>query len=77
LDTNIVLDLLDNGRKNHLYAVEILDYTISNCLEILISEDMLTTIYYINKDKQTTFLCGNDDFLKSMLGGVSKIFRYN
>jgi len=52
LDTNIVLDILIKDRTNHIYITPLLkklsDY------EVYISEDMLSTIYYITKDKTKT-----------------------
>ncbi|CAA6805493.1 MAG: Putative nucleic acid-binding protein [uncultured Sulfurovum sp.] len=54
LDTNIVLDILIEERKNHLKSKELLTYLLLNNYEIVISEDMLSTIYYIAKNKSTT-----------------------
>jgi predicted nucleic acid-binding protein len=53
LDINIVLDLIDTTRKGHLDAQNILKYVIGNDIEIAISEDMLSTIFYIIKDKKS------------------------
>jgi predicted nucleic acid-binding protein len=53
LDINVVLDLIDTTRKGHLDAQNILKYAISNDIEIVISEDMLSTIFYIIKDKKS------------------------
>lgn len=52
LDTNVVLDLLDTKRDNHTKAKELLSNLIMEDMQIVISEDMLSTIYYISKDKQ-------------------------
>jgi len=54
LDTNIVLDLIDSNRKFYSDAIKIIKYAIFNSIEIVISEDMLSTIYYVNKDKTHT-----------------------
>ena len=54
LDTNIVLDLLTQERKNHLKSKELLTHLLLNNYEIVISEDMLSTIYYIAKNKSAT-----------------------
>ena len=54
LDTNIVLDVLTEERKNHLKAKELLTYLLLNDYEIMISEDMMSTIYYIAKNKSAT-----------------------
>ncbi len=54
LDINIVLDLLNQQRDNHLYANKLVKYCILNNIDIVISEDMLSTIFYINKNKKQT-----------------------
>lgn len=54
LDTNIVLDIIDTNRKNHSEANELIGKLIFFGYDIFISEDMLSTIYYINKDKTAT-----------------------
>ena len=54
LDTNIVLDILTQERSNHVKAKELLTYLLLNDYEIVISEDMLSTIYYIAKNKSVT-----------------------
>jgi len=54
LDTNIVADLIDTSRPNHIQTLELLKYLIVNNYEICISEDMITTLYYILKDKKST-----------------------
>jgi len=51
LDTNIVLDFLESKRKNHHLALELIKRLINENYEIFISEDMLSTIYYIANDK--------------------------
>ncbi|KYJ86217.1 type II toxin-antitoxin system VapC family toxin [Sulfurovum riftiae] len=51
-DTNIVLDILDSKRKNHHKIEPLLQKVIENNMKIVISEDSLTTIYYIAKEKQ-------------------------
>ena len=54
LDTNIVLDILIQERSNHVKAKELLTYLLLNDYEIVISEDMLSTVYYIAKNKRAT-----------------------
>jgi predicted nucleic acid-binding protein len=54
LDTNIVADLIDTKRNNHSLSLELLKNLILNNYEICISEDMVTTLYYIVKDKRAT-----------------------
>ena len=53
LDINIVIDFLEQSRRQHHQAVELIEYLTINHYDISISEDMLTTIYYISKNKQT------------------------
>jgi len=56
LDTNIILDILTEERKNHLKAKELLTYLLLNDYEIMMSEDMMSTIYYIAKNKNATLV---------------------
>ena len=53
-DTNIVLDILDINRLNHTKSKTIWEKLIINKSTILISEDMLSTIFYLNQDKKYT-----------------------
>ena len=50
LDINIVLDMLSPQRPNHKYHKKLLE-KLSSC-EVFISEDMISTIYYIAKEKR-------------------------
>jgi predicted nucleic acid-binding protein len=54
LDTNIVADMIDAKRKHHPLALELLKQLTLGAYRIVISEDMLTTLYYISKDKRAT-----------------------
>ena len=56
LDTNIVLDIIDSSRVNHPLAKELWKLLVLNECEIMISEDILSTIYYINKRKKESLL---------------------
>jgi predicted nucleic acid-binding protein len=56
LDTNIIIDFLDINRENHLRAVELLKLLNERNSEIYISEDMLSTVYYLIKDKSKVLL---------------------
>ncbi len=53
LDTNIILDLLDSRREKHNMSKELISYLVLNSYQIAISEDMLSTIYYIDKNKES------------------------
>ena len=54
LDTNIVIDLIDSSRKSYLLSLSLIEYLTLHDYDIYISEDMLSTIYYISKDKKAT-----------------------
>ena len=54
LDTNIVLDIVDSNRINNKKAIQLGNILVRKKYTIIISEDMLTTIFYINKDKKQT-----------------------
>ncbi len=53
-DVNVVLDIIDSTRKYSEQANKLWNLAVINNYEIVISEDMLSTIYYINKDKEYT-----------------------
>ncbi|WP_428353142.1 type II toxin-antitoxin system VapC family toxin [Methyloprofundus sp.] len=52
LDTNIILDIIDAQRPNNKKIHLLLEHLILNDIDIVISEDMLSTIFYIQEDKQ-------------------------
>ncbi len=54
LDTNIILDFLDDKREDHKKVQQLIQYLILNNYKITLSEDMLSTIFYIIKDKKAT-----------------------
>ena len=54
LDTNIVLDFLNADRIKHKISVQLIETLVSNSYQIIISEDMLSTIFYLSKNKQQT-----------------------
>ncbi len=58
VDTNIVVDIIDSERKGHFYGIKLIEILIKNGINIAISEDMFTTIYYVvkNKEKVLKFL---------------------
>ena len=51
-DTNIVLDIIDSSRKSHKNALRVWESSVHEGIDIVISEDMLSTIFYINEDKK-------------------------
>jgi predicted nucleic acid-binding protein len=62
LDTNIVADMIDSSRNNHLLALDFLKKSIINDYKLYISEDMISTLYCISKDKISTL-----DFIKNIV----------
>lgn len=54
LDTNIVADIIDKTRLKHKEGLEFLKKIILKDYEVYISEDILSTLFYISKDKKTT-----------------------
>ena len=54
LDTNIILDIVDSNRINNKKAVQLWSILVRKQYTITISEDMLSIIFYINKDKRQT-----------------------
>ena len=59
-DTNIIADIIDPSRKNHDVSLELLELLVLKDYDICISEDMLTTLFYILKDKEQTLLFFKD-----------------
>ncbi len=51
LDANIILDFLDSSRSAHKKVRKLFGLLIEQDYRPVISEDILTTIYYIVKDK--------------------------
>ena len=54
LDTNIVADMIDGARVNHGLSLELLKKLMLEDYDVFISEDMLSTLYYISDDKKAT-----------------------
>jgi predicted nucleic acid-binding protein len=52
-DINVIISLLDSKRENHFNAKKLLKKVIDNNFQVVISEDMLSTIFYIVKDKKS------------------------
>ncbi|MDD2652771.1 MAG: type II toxin-antitoxin system VapC family toxin [Sulfurimonas sp.] len=54
LDTNVVADIIDAKRENHTKAMKLMEKTVNDNYVVCISEDMLTTLFYISKNKKET-----------------------
>ena len=63
LDTNIILDFLDDKRPGYINAVNLLEVLSLGSSEILISEDMISTVFYINKNNKQAL-----EFFQYILG---------
>ena len=61
-DTNIVLDMIDPSRSKHSKSIQLLKKLALQESQIYISEDMLSTIYYVSKDKTSTL-----DFFENII----------
>lgn len=53
VDINVIIDFLEQSRQRHTDAVALVEYLTVNDDKICISEDMLTTIYYISTNKKS------------------------
>ncbi len=51
-DINIVVDILDTKRENHLNVHLLLQKIVARNIQIVMSEDMLSTIFYIVRNKE-------------------------
>lgn len=56
LDTNIILDFIDNDRDNHKITQHLFILLDNNNYQVVISEDMLNTLYYLSKKDKTSML---------------------
>ncbi len=52
LDTNVVLDIIDTTRLGHNDTIKLWKILLAKNCQIFISEDMLSTIFYINKNNK-------------------------
>lgn len=62
LDTNIVADIIDAKRANHSQAIRVMEKLIEDDCRVCISEDILTTLFYISKSKAQTL-----EFFKNVI----------
>ena len=53
LDINIIIDFIEPTRAKHKIVVEFFKYLTMNNYSICMSEDMLSTIFYIVEDKKS------------------------
>lgn len=49
LDANVIIDFLDSRRRHHQDAKKLFLRVFSDGIEIITSEDILTTVYYVCK----------------------------
>ena len=63
LDTNILLDFLVPGRKHSDKAILALKKAVNEGYKIYISEDMISTVYYVAKDYRKKSIKFFDDVL--------------
>jgi len=54
LDTNIVADFIDDKRPYHQSSMEFYKEMMHHDMQFCISEDMVTTLFYISKNKEAT-----------------------
>lgn len=54
LDTNVVADIIDAKRASHDNAIKLMQKLIYDDFIVCISEDMLSTLFYISKEKTQT-----------------------
>jgi len=54
IDVNVIVDFLDAKRPRHDEAVSLMEHLLRGGYEVCLSEDMLSTVYYIMKDKEQT-----------------------
>ena len=52
LDTNVIMDFTDSSRQRHLETAQLFSFLIENDYNIFISEDTISTLFYISKDKK-------------------------
>ena len=62
LDTNIVADVMNGARAHHKDAMRLLEKLVSDDYVVCISEDMISTLYYIAKDKTSAL-----EFFKNVI----------
>jgi len=67
LDANILLDFLNQNRPNHKSAHKLLYFLELNSYSMVISEDMITNIFYIEKNKKNVLNFLNDIILNGWI----------
>ncbi len=56
VDVNVIVDFLDANRPRHIEAVRLFECFLREAYAVCLSEDMLSTIYYIMKEKEKTLI---------------------
>ncbi len=51
-DANILLDIIITERKGNPYAKKLWRHLVLNSIDIVVSEDILTNVFYISKNKK-------------------------
>ncbi len=51
IDTNIILDLLDDKRSSYLDSKRLIEKCLSDNILIAISDDIITTVYYLSEKR--------------------------
>jgi len=51
VDANVIIDMFDKSRKNHITANEVIDYCVRKDIELYTSCDLVTTVYYLLSKK--------------------------
>jgi len=79
LDANIIIDLLDTSRESSAFSLELFSTITDKNFDMTISEDILTTVYYVTKKSVprkkllSFFEMINDEF--SILNFKKKIIK--
>lgn len=72
LDTNVVADIIDAKREGHQRAMGLVEKAIYDDVVLCLSEDMLTTLFYISKEKAKTL-----EFFKNVVFVDWKILNFS
>ncbi len=56
IDSNVILDFLDMQRERHSEAKRLFKILLENGVNVYFSEDILTTVYYVSKNKRKVLI---------------------